>query len=94
MIDWHSHILPGMDDGSRNVTESIALLNMQTSQGIRTVIATPHFYANDESVETFLERRRNAYEALHTACQNPCVKILLVQRFDIIRGSAGWKKRN
>lgn len=77
MIDWHSHILPGMDDGSSNVEESLALLNMQAAQGIRTVIATPHFYADDESVETFLDRRRSAYEALQGAWNDLCVKVLL-----------------
>jgi len=64
VIDWHSHILPGIDDGSRNVAESISLINMQMSQGIRTVIATPHFYANDEGVESFFNRRKKAFELL------------------------------
>jgi protein-tyrosine phosphatase len=64
VIDWHSHILPAMDDGSRDTAESISLLNMQVSQGISTVIATPHFYANDETVASFLERRKQALELL------------------------------
>lgn len=64
MIDWHSHILPAMDDGSKDVAESISMLGMQTSQGVGTVIATPHFYANDETVASFIERRAKAYEAL------------------------------
>ena len=64
MIDWHTHILPGMDDGSRDVAESISMLNMQVLQGVRTVIATPHFYANDETVEYFLKRRENAFKRL------------------------------
>lgn len=64
MIDWHSHILPAMDDGSRDTAESISLLNMHVSQGISTVIATPHFYANDETVASFLERRKQALELL------------------------------
>ena len=64
LIDWHSHILPGMDDGSRDTKESISLINLQVSQGISTVIATPHFYANDETVESFLNRRERAYERL------------------------------
>lgn len=63
MIDWHTHILPGMDDGSRNVEESVAMMRAQTSQGVGTVIATPHFYANDEPVESFLDRRQKALEA-------------------------------
>lgn len=64
MIDYHSHILPGMDDGSRNVQESITLLRMLADQGVTTVVATPHFYADDESVENFLARRHVAYQSL------------------------------
>ncbi len=56
MIDWHSHILPGMDDGSKDVTESLTLVNTLKGQGIDTIIATPHFYANDESAETFIKK--------------------------------------
>lgn len=64
MIDWHSHILPEMDDGSRSVAESIAIINVQASQGVKTIIATPHFYADDETVESFLNRREKAFACL------------------------------
>lgn len=63
IIDFHSHILPGIDDGSRSVEESIALLQEQAQQGITHVIATPHFYPQYDSPETFLRRREEA-EAL------------------------------
>lgn len=64
MIDWHSHILPGVDDGSRNTEESLAMLQMLREQGVDTVIATPHFYANEKSVDRFLKKRDAALEAL------------------------------
>ena len=64
MIDWHSHILPGMDDGSKDPAESLAMLQLLKAQGIETVVATPHFYANDENVPTFLARRAKALEML------------------------------
>lgn len=67
MIDWHSHILPGVDDGSKNEAETSALLGMLYEQGVRTVIATPHYFADDESVESFLSRRHSALE-LANAC--------------------------
>ncbi len=66
MIDWHAHILPGMDDGSRNVTESVGMVALQASQGVKTVIATPHFYANDEPVEKFLDRRQKAFAEMQS----------------------------
>ena len=64
MIDWHSHILPGMDDGSKSVEESISMLRIQAAQGVETVVATPHFYANDETVADFISRRTKALEDL------------------------------
>ena len=45
MIDFHSHILPGMDDGSKSTQESLEMLDMLRAQGVDTVAATPHFYA-------------------------------------------------
>lgn len=64
MIDWHSHILPNMDDGSRNVSESVNLLKMLSEQNVDTVVATPHFYATEESSERFLQRRMRCYDKL------------------------------
>jgi protein-tyrosine phosphatase len=64
MIDWHSHILPALDDGSKSVSESLSMLRFHTEQGIRCVIATPHFYANHDSVSSFLSRRTRSYERL------------------------------
>ena len=63
IIDFHSHILPGIDDGSHSVEESIALLREEAAQGITHVIATPHFYAQYDTPEHFLQKRAEA-EAL------------------------------
>ncbi len=63
VIDFHSHVLPGIDDGSKSVSESIAMLRMEAQQGIRCVAATPHFYAHHDRPERFLEKRQAA-EAL------------------------------
>lgn len=41
-IDVHSHILPCMDDGSRSVEQSLAMLRIAREQGITTIFATPH----------------------------------------------------
>lgn len=67
LVDFHSHILPGIDDGSSSVEESIGLLKMEAAQGIRHVIATPHFYAHRDSLEHFLEKRTMALGQLREA---------------------------
>jgi protein-tyrosine phosphatase len=64
LIDFHSHILPNMDDGSRSVAESVAMLQEMAAQGAKQVVATPHFYPRKESVVRFLERREAAWAAL------------------------------
>ncbi len=63
IVDFHSHILPGIDDGSASVEQSVAMLQMEAAQGIDRVIATPHFYAQHHKPERFLEKRACA-EAL------------------------------
>ena len=68
--DFHSHILPGIDDGSSSVEESLKLLEIEAEQGIKRVVATPHFYANHDSPERFLERRANAKALLEKALEN------------------------
>lgn len=64
MIDFHSHVLPCIDDGSKSVSESLEMLKMLSEQGITKVVATPHFYANRNSVDEFTEKRRQAYNNL------------------------------
>ncbi|MBQ4536485.1 MAG: hypothetical protein II994_02565 [Lachnospiraceae bacterium] len=41
-IDIHSHILPGMDDGSRSMRQSLDMLRIAEEEGITTMFATPH----------------------------------------------------
>lgn len=77
MIDWHSHVLPCMDDGSRSVSESLSMLKAQAAQGVSVTVATPHFYANDETVEVFLERRQESAERLRAEMEDDMPKLLL-----------------
>ena len=64
MIDFHSHVLPKMDDGSRSCAESAAMLRESYAQGIDILAATSHFYANENSPEEFLHRRARSWEQL------------------------------
>lgn len=59
-IDFHTHILPGIDDGSVDLEMSVAMLQAAWQQGITTVVATPHFYAHNDRPDAFLSRRREA----------------------------------
>lgn len=67
MIDFHTHILPGMDDGSRDAAESLEMLRRSQAQGVDTVVLTPHFYAQRESISSFCTRRQTAFAVLREA---------------------------
>ena len=67
VTDFHSHILPGMDDGSADVAESLAMLRIEAEQGIGHVVATPHFYARYDNPDHFLEKRDRAERLLREA---------------------------
>ena len=43
IVDVHCHIMPGIDDGSRDITETLEMLKIAQSEGITHMIATPHF---------------------------------------------------
>ena len=44
LIDIHAHILPGIDDGAKDMETTRRMLAMAWAEGIRTIIATPHYY--------------------------------------------------
>lgn len=65
IVDMHSHILPGIDDGSPDVETSLLLVKGLYDLGVRTCIATPHIigdlYRNtDETIEPALAKLQQA----------------------------------
>ena len=64
MIDAHCHMLPGIDDGSKDVAMSLEMINRSVEQGVEGIIFTPHFYADMNSPETFLRKRDKALAEL------------------------------
>ena len=67
MIDLHTHILPGIDDGAENETTSLRMLLMQQREGVDRLFLTPHFDCRKGSVEEFLRRREDAFDRLRRA---------------------------
>ena len=77
MIDFHSHILPGIDDGSRDVKMSLAMLRAMKKQGVDTICATSHFYVTQRTPSHYLERRQEAYDLLAPCLPEDAPRILL-----------------
>ncbi len=70
MIDLHTHILPGVDDGSPDMEESIAMAELAVEGGVHTLVATPHSnqrgrFENYRSamLQNRFDELRNALEA-------------------------------
>lgn len=59
LFDVHSHILPGLDDGAKNLEETKKLIDMSYEQGVRHIVATPHYvkgknhYTKEQLLECF-----------------------------------------
>lgn len=67
IADFHTHILPCVDDGSRSVAQSLEMLRLCKQMGIQHVVLTPHFYPDRDHPDRFLSRRAAAFEALREA---------------------------
>ena len=63
-VDTHIHILPCIDDGSSSLEESSSIFLRLKEQGVKGLVATPHFYYEKESVERFVTKRNAALTEL------------------------------
>lgn len=67
IADFHSHVLPRIDDGSDSLETSLRMLRMAGKQGVEYMLATPHFYANSDTIPHFLRKRRESEAQLREA---------------------------
>ena len=77
LTDWHSHILPGVDDGIRTEQESLALLDEYERAGIKEVWFTPHIMEDVPNTTSGLKERFDEFTSrykgnirLHIAAEN------------------------
>ena len=61
-IDMHCHVLPAVDDGARDMDTSIRILELAYAEGIRGIIATPHYHGGH--YETTPEEIRSRLDSL------------------------------
>ena len=77
MIDLHSHVLPGVDDGVRTLDESLALLRAAAEDGITHIAATPHVR---DDYPTSPETMERGVEALNEAAREAGIPV------EVLRG--------
>ncbi len=67
ILDMHTHILPGIDDGAKDVEMSLEMLTLLEQDGVSDVFLTPHFYFSGQDVSDFLRKRREAFILLRSS---------------------------
>ncbi|MDB5023884.1 MAG: ywqE [Mucilaginibacter sp.] len=73
MVDMHSHVLPGIDDGAQNPEESVILIKKMMELGIKKIVATPHVMA--DYYKNTAETIGNALKILKTELEKQNIDI-------------------
>jgi protein-tyrosine phosphatase len=73
IVDLHSHLVPGVDDGTRTIRESLESLAGLYREGVQALVTTPHLLLphldSDAALDRELERHRRAFDELSAACE-------------------------
>lgn len=77
IVDFHSHILPGLDHGCRDLNQSLEQLALISASGTDTVAASSHFYPGTISLSDFLAKRSAAAELLRQSLPANAPKIVV-----------------
>ena len=91
MVDFHTHILPGLDDGSASVRESVTLIKMLKEQGVDKILLTPHFYAYASSAEDFTARRESSVKRLLDELCRVAVDVELYLGCEVLYFNELWR---
>lgn len=77
MIDLHAHILPGLDDGSQSLKESLEMARMAVQSGVRTMVVTPH------CVDGRAREVRGSVLRLRSALQDAQIPLKILEGMEI-----------
>ncbi len=91
-VDFHTHILPGIDDGSTSIDESVKMVHQLMEQGIDKIFLTPHFYPQKNYPEIFLKERETAVQSLNNELQHleNAPKLILGAEACFATGMSSW----
>ena len=76
-IDMHSHILPNVDDGAKNLNMAIKMLQIAKSEGIDTIVTTPHYMTGIYNWTS--QNAEDAFESLNKAITDKSINIKLIR---------------
>ena len=83
MIDIHTHVLPGIDDGSESLDMSLEMLAIAAESGVHTLVATPHCNIPDEYDNYADERMDSLWHDLKSAVAQAQIPIRLCRGMEV-----------
>lgn len=86
MIDLHTHILPGLDDGPKDLPTALKMARAAVADGIQTMVATPH--CGDGVYDTTPDTVRRAVEVLTQALQAHGIHLTVLPGAEVRLGGA------
>ena len=84
MIDFHTHCLPAIDDGADSLEMAMQMLRGSVQNGIHTVVATPHFYAGEQTVAEFVSQRDAALAQVREACRRESLPVRIIPAAEVL----------
>lgn len=91
MLDFHTHILPAIDDGSQTAEQSLKMLCMLKEQGVNKVLLTPHFYAYESDVESFIVKRNSSLKKLKKIIEDRHIDMDLYLGCEVLYFDELWR---
>lgn len=91
-IDFHTHILPEMDDGSTSVEMSMQMIQTLHEQGVFCIVLTPHFYPSRDNPKHFLEKRSDRMELLKSQFHEESPLLLLGAEIQYFEGITAMRE--
>jgi len=85
-IDFHAHVLPGADHGSKDLEVSLRQLQGAKSVGVETIVATPHYYGWKQDLSDFLRIRKQTWDLLQPEAEALGIQIIPAAEVTLFQG--------
>lgn len=86
MVDFHAHILAGVDHGCDSLEMAEKQLKMAKEVGISTIISTSHFYPHRQRIDDFLRIRDGIFEKTYEIAKNIGIKLVKGAEVLLVQG--------
>lgn len=83
MVDIHCHILPGFDDGARDIYDTLDMASLAQVSGVKVIVATPHCNVPGEPANYYDARYRETFHSVCKALEKERIPIRLLPGMEV-----------